>query len=206
MNAMPGYSIPKARVRIEIRVSNSRFIATAGPVFSTKEAQEFIRGIRQEMPDATHHVYAFKIGFGASIREGLSDDGEPSGTSGPPVMAVLRGADIGDAVIVITRYFGGTKLGTGGLVAAYTQAAQAVMAEMQTELKIDRTAYSVKVPYAMHESIRRSIHAHDGEISDESYTDEVRINFIVPTERAGGLLAAIRDLSAGTVNPKNDQM
>ncbi len=99
---MSRYQVPKARHRIEIRVSNSRFITTAAPAFTVKEAQDFIRAIRTEMPDATHHVYAFKIGYGASVSEGMSDDGEPSGTSGPPTLAHLRGAEIADTVIVTT--------------------------------------------------------------------------------------------------------
>ena len=132
---MQRYPIPKQQARTEIRVSNSRFIATIAPAATSQAAQEFIRSIRAEMPDATHHVYAFRVGYGSSIREGMSDDGEPSGTSGPPALAVLRGTDIGDVVLVITRYFGGTKLGTGGLVSAYTAAAKAAIAILETEEK-----------------------------------------------------------------------
>src|SRR5690606_7514798 len=90
------YPIPARTTRIENVVVNSRFIATAARADSVDEAKAFIQSIRAEMPDATHHVYAFKIGYGGSIIEGMSDDGEPSGTSGPPVLAVLRGAEIGD--------------------------------------------------------------------------------------------------------------
>src|SRR3954469_1102863 len=119
---MPSYRIPAATTRIENEVSRSRFIATLANAPSFQEARDFIASIRAEMPDANHHVYAFKVGYGSSVIEGMSDDGEPSGTAGPPVLAVLRGADIGDAVLVVTRYFGGTKLGTGGLVHAYGDA------------------------------------------------------------------------------------
>src|SRR5947209_14285779 len=115
----PAYLIPTATTRIEQEVSRSHFIATLAKVESVAAARAFIASIRAEMPDASHHVYAFKVGYGSSVNEGLSDDGEPSGTSGPPVLAVLRGTDIGDVVLVVTRYFGGTKLGTGGLSRAY---------------------------------------------------------------------------------------
>ena len=147
---MSRYRIPKQRARIELRVSNSRFVATIAPAFSTQAAQEFIRAIRAELPDASHHVYAFKIGFGASVSEGLSDDGEPSGTAGPPALAVLRGAGIGDVVLVITRYFGGTKLGTGGLVAAYTNAAKSAITALETEEKVTRVRFELWVPYHWH--------------------------------------------------------
>src|SRR5690348_4882092 len=117
---MTRYRIPAATTRIEHEVSRSRFIATLGNAATVEAARGFIAEIRAEMPDASHHVYAFKVGYGSSVTEGLSDDGEPTGTAGPPVLAVLRGADIGDAALVVTRYFGGTKLGTGGLVRAYS--------------------------------------------------------------------------------------
>src|SRR5512142_772503 len=129
---MSSYFVPASTVRAEHEVSRSRFIATLSNTATVQEARAFIAAVRAEMPDATHHVYAFKVGYGASVTEGLSDDGEPTGTSGPPVLAVLRGAEVGDVAIVITRYFGGTKLGTGGLVRAYSDAARAAVAAMTT--------------------------------------------------------------------------
>src|SRR5260221_4857347 len=107
-----GYRVPVASVRVDHEVSRSRFIASLANAPTVQSARETIAAIRAEMPDASHHVYVFKVGYGASVIEGLSDDGEPTGTAGPPVMAVLRGAEIGDTVIVVTRYFGGIKLGT----------------------------------------------------------------------------------------------
>src|SRR5262245_19930912 len=95
--------------RGEIEVLNSRFITSISRAIKPDEARSFIMQIRQEMPDASHHVYAFRTGYGNSITDGMSDDGEPSGTAGPPSLAVLRGFDIGDVVLVTTRYFGGTK-------------------------------------------------------------------------------------------------
>ena len=92
---MNGYRIPIGRVRVEHIVSNSRFIATADRASSVDEAKALLREIREEMPDATHHVYAFQVGHGKSVTEGMSDDGEPSGTAGPPALAVVRGADAG---------------------------------------------------------------------------------------------------------------
>src|SRR5918912_1103095 len=94
--------------------------------------------IRVEMPDAAHHVYAYIVGHGATTNLGMSDDGEPSGTAGRPVMAVLRGSGLGDVALVVTRYFGGTLLGTGGLVHAYGDAARAVLAALPREEKVAR--------------------------------------------------------------------
>ncbi len=89
-----GYRVPVASVRVEHEVSRSRFIASLANTPTVQSAREIIAAIRAEMPDASHHVYAFKVGYGASVIEGMSDDGEPTGTAGPPVMAVLRGAEI----------------------------------------------------------------------------------------------------------------
>src|SRR6186997_3012409 len=115
----PKLFIPAGPAGAEIRAGNSRFIATAGLAASVAAARASIAAARAEMPDASHHVYAYVIGHGATTTLGMSDDGEPSGTAGRPALAVLRGSGLGDVVLVITRYFGGTLLGTGGLVHAY---------------------------------------------------------------------------------------
>lgn len=201
---MSRYRIPKGRHRVELRVSNSRFIATVAPAFTVKEAQAFVKEIRAEMPDASHHVYAFKIGYGASVSEGMSDDGEPSGTSGPPALAVLRGADLGDVALVITRYFGGTKLGTGGLVSAYSAAAKAVFESLETEEKVTRYRYVVRVSYPLREPVRRLLDEHECLLEDESFEADVTLTYLIPQEQVGSFLKAIGDLSAGTLVPVRD--
>src|SRR4051812_28537673 len=100
--------VPAGRASVEIRVSNSRFVAQAAPTATVAEARAFIAEVRAAMPDATHHVYAYRIGHGATTTEGQSDAGEPPGTAGRPVLAVLRGSELGDVSVVVTRYFGGT--------------------------------------------------------------------------------------------------
>ena len=129
---MDRYLIPAQETRIEIIVVNSRFIATAAPVFSVDEAKAFIAKVREEFADASHNVPTYLIGHGASVIAHCSDDGEPSGTAGRPALAVLRGSGLGDVAVVVTRYFGGTKLGTGGLVRAYGDAVREVLAVLET--------------------------------------------------------------------------
>ncbi len=199
---MSRYLIPKQRVRVETRAGNSRFLTTIAPAFTVRGAQDFIREIRAEMPDATHHVYAFKIGYGASVSEGMSDDGEPSGTSGPPALAVVRGSGVGDVVLVITRYFGGTKLGTGGLVAAYTAAAQAAFEALPTEEKVIRVDYRLDVPYAQLEPVRRLLAEQECRIDGEDYSDHVQLRFAVPEQNLDALTRAVHDLTAGQVTPQ----
>ncbi|UCC52815.1 MAG: YigZ family protein, partial [Anaerolineaceae bacterium] len=121
------YPIPAAERRTEIRVSNSRFIVTAAPAFTVEEAKAFIKRIKAEFKDASVNVPAYVIGYGPSVTAHCNDDGEPSGTAGRPMLAVLQGSGLGDIVAVVTRYFGGTKLGTGGLVRAYGDAVKEVL-------------------------------------------------------------------------------
>ena len=113
---MKRYPVPAHETRCEMVVVNSRFIATLAPVFSVDEAKAFIDRVKSEFPDASHNVPVYLVGYGDSVIAHCSDAGEPSGTAGRPALAVLSGSGLGDAAVVVTRYFGGAKLGTGGLV------------------------------------------------------------------------------------------
>lgn len=194
---MKPYPIPARPTRIENVVVNSRFIATAARADTVDEAKAFIQSIRAEMPDATHHVYAFKVGYGGSVTEGMSDDGEPSGTSGPPVLAVLRGAEIGDIVVVVTRYFGGTKLGTGGLVRAYGGAAKDVLAALPVELKIEKALVGLTVEYTYYERLKLILEAHQAEITHEDFAADVTVFARLPADRVPSLSDALQNLTAG---------
>ena len=191
------YLIPARTTRIENVVVNSRFFATAARADSVDEAKAFIQSIRAEMPDASHHVYAFKVGYGSSVTEGMSDDGEPSGTSGPPVLAVLRGAEIGDIVVVVTRYFGGTKLGTGGLVRAYGGAAQDVLAALPVELKIEKALVGMTVEYSYFDRLKLILEAHHAEVVSEEFAADVTLFARLPADRVASLSDALQNLTAG---------
>jgi uncharacterized YigZ family protein len=195
------YYIPVGIQRSEITVANSRFITTVGMATSTEEAKGLLSAVRSEMPDASHHVYAFRVGYGNSVVEGLSDDGEPSGTAGPPVMAVLRGSDIGDIIIVVTRYFGGTKLGTGGLVRAYSNAARNALDRMRKELKIARQTIGLEIPYSLYEQIKRLAHTHDGVVSQEDFGSEITLFITLAKSNTESFSAGLIELSAGRVHP-----
>lgn len=194
------YLVPIGTNRTETFVSNSRFIATVARVQSVEEAKTFIAQIRKEMADASHHVYAFRIGYGNSVTEGVSDDGEPTGTSGPPVLAVLRGTQIGDVIIVVTRYFGGTKLGTGGLVRAYSEAAHVAFDSLNTEEKIEKVLLGIETSYSFYEQIKRLIIEHQGIIDDEVFEAQVAIFAQFPEPAADDFCRALLDLTAGQVH------
>ena len=153
--------------------------------------------MRQLHPGANHHVYAFKIGYGSSVTEGMSDDGEPSGTSGPPVMAVLRGADVGDSILVVTRFFGGTKLGTGGLVSAYKEAAQTVIAAAELIEKVELKRISFGLDYALLDQVQRVFPDHELTVSQIDYGEQVDIRAEIAAERLDGFDDFLREISAG---------
>jgi uncharacterized YigZ family protein len=195
------YLVPAETTRIENVVVNSRFVATIGRADTVAEAKAFIQSVRDEMPDATHHVYAFKVGYGASITEGMSDDGEPSGTSGPPILAVLRGADVGNVVIVVTRYFGGTKLGTGGLVRAYGGAAKDALAALPVEMKIEKHYVGITIAYTFYERLKLLLTDHHAEIDSEEFDAEVTVYAYLPVDQLVSLTSALQNLTAGQVAP-----
>ena len=169
------YPIPASEVRTEIRVSKSRFIATAAPAFSVEEAKAFIARVKDEFSDASHNVPAFVIGYGPSVTAHCNDDGEPSGTAGRPMLAVLQGSGLGDIVVVVTRYFGGTKLGTGGLVRAYGDAVKAVLEEIPLAEKVPTHTVMMATPYTLYEQVKLLVEAQNGRVLDEEFAADVTI-------------------------------
>jgi uncharacterized YigZ family protein len=180
-------------------VLNSRFIATAAPVFSVDEAKAFVARIRAEFPDATHNVPVFLVGHGASVIAHASDDGEPSGTAGRPALAVLQGSGLGDVAVVVTRYFGGTKLGTGGLVRAYGDAVRALLEVLPRARKVPTQTLLVATPYPFFERVRLAVEAHGGLILDEEFAAEVTVTVRFPVERVPAFRARLQELSGNTV-------
>lgn len=191
------YPIPADETREEIRVSNSRFIATAAPAFSVDEAKEFIKKIKEEFSDASHNVPAFLIGHGPAVTAHCSDDGEPSGTAGRPMLAVLQGSGLGDIVVVVTRYFGGTKLGTGGLVRAYGDAVKAVLQQLPLAEKVPTHTVMMEVPYPLFEQVKLLVIAHDGRILDETFAAEVTMAVQFHADRLEIFQAALSELTHG---------
>jgi uncharacterized YigZ family protein len=195
------YRIPAKTNRVETTVSDSRFIVTAVCADSVDAAKKVLADIRAEMHDASHHVYAYRIGYGNSVTEGMSDDGEPSGTAGPPVLSVLRGAAVGDILVVVTRYFGGTKLGTGGLVRAYGDAARTVLQTLETEEKIPRQVIGIEISYSLYEPIKRLISQHNGILEDETFAGLVTLIARFPVDNLDAFTSDLSDATAGRVQP-----
>ncbi len=191
------YPVPANEVRQEISIQGSRFIATLAPVFSDEAAKAFVARIRAEFSDATHNVPAYLVGGGNSVMAHASDDGEPSGTAGRPALAVLKGSGLGDVAVVVTRYFGGTKLGTGGLVRAYTQAVQEVVAAVPRAEKVLADTVLLAAPYPLLERIRILVTEIGGEILDEEFVADVTLTLRFRVDDTARFQAGLQELSAG---------
>jgi uncharacterized YigZ family protein len=196
---MGSRQVPAREARAEIRVANSRFIAAAAPVFSVDEARAFIARIKSEFPDAVHHVPAYLIGHEPAVIAHCTDDREPSGTAGRPTLAVLRGSGLGDVAVVVTRYFGGTKLGTGGLVRAYGDATREVLAVLPRAVKTSAHTVMMVAPYSLFERLRRAIIANQGTIVEQDFAADVTIVAQLAEERFPQFRSAVRQLSGDTI-------
>lgn len=193
------YLVPLTEIRREQTVVNSRFIATLAPAFSIDEARAFIKRIRAEFADATHNVPAYIIGGGNTVTEYFSDDGEPSGTSGKPALTVLRGSGLGDAVLVVTRYFGGTLLGTGGLVKAYTEAAQSVVNTVERGRRVPVHVAMAAIPYNLLERVRLLVAKNYGKVLGEDFAGDITLTMQFPVENYEAFQTDLRELSAGKI-------
>ncbi len=208
-----GPLIPAGTARQEIKVVDSRFIASAGPAFSAEAARQFIAGIRSEYSDAAHNVAAFVVGHAPNTMEHANDDGEPPGTAGRPALAVLRGSGLGDIVVVVSRYFGGTKLGRGGLVRAYADAVREVLRILPRARKIATSDLRIEVPYSDYDHIRRLIGEFGGKLLQEEFATEVQVSLrlassqleafqeLLSEKTQGRIQAEVVDSSPGTIIP-----
>jgi len=194
---MGTHAIPLNEIRREQVVVNSRFIATLAPVLSIEDARAFIARIKKEFADASHNVPAYIIGGGNTVTEYFSDDGEPSGTAGKPVLAVLRGSGLGDVAVVVTRYFGGTLLGTGGLVKAYTESTQLVVNAAERGRRVPVHVAMVAIPYNLLERVRLVVARHNGEVLEEDFAGDITMTMQFPVDSFEAFQNELRELSAG---------
>ena len=187
-----------AEARGEFEDRRSRFIAQLRRVGSESEAEGFIAEVRSRHHDARHNVPAWILADG---RERCSDDGEPSRTSGMPTLDVLRGAGLADVCCVVTRYFGGTLLGPGGLVRAYAAATQAAVATAERDGAICEMTLVVPVtaqlPYALYDRVTRLCADAGGRMTDQLFTEDVQVTCLFRAGDEEGFLVAVRELAGG---------
>ncbi len=189
--------IPVGSSRTELVVKKSRFISQCFYIETDKEAKEIVSRLWKDHKDARHIVYGFIYGARNSQTMGMTDDGEPKGTAGKPVLQVLKGSSITNILCTVVRYFGGIKLGTGGLVKAYTEAAQQAVKELKVKEMIDEVGFSVAVGYEIYEQVKRAAENYSAAIISEEFTDSVAIKIRVPERYLRDIEAAISDISNG---------
>ena len=179
----------------EIVEKKSRFIGYAEPVASEEEALAFIEKIRKKHYDARHNCYAFAIGNENTLLR-FSDDGEPSGTAGKPILEVITGNQVVDICIVVTRYFGGTLLGTGGLVRAYTEAAKVALNAAGIKKKYKIKEVDITTNYNDSGKISYLLNNEDVIIAGTEYTENVRFTALIPVEAVDMLIKKITETTA----------
>jgi uncharacterized YigZ family protein len=192
------YPIPAGRFRSEIEVERSRFIATVQPVTSAVEAQAFIASIKTEFPDANHNCWAYLVGPpGSTDQVGLSDDGEPHGAAGKPMLIALQYSGLGDTVVVVSRYFGGVKLGKGGMVKAYTAAVKTALERLSRVERVTWVNLLTTFDYALVTSFERRLAEFEAEVLDMDYGERVSCRLRLPDEYRETFCKMFDDLSAG---------
>jgi uncharacterized YigZ family protein len=184
--------------RVEESIRRSRFITTLAHAPHADAAHSFVASIRSEFTDATHNCWAFVAGPpGSTTHIGMSDDGEPHGTAGRPMLTALLHGEVGEIVAVCTRYYGGVKLGTGGLSRAYSGGVVLGLESLPTEEKVERVTMDLTVGYPDVDAVQRLIHEAELPILDEAFDARVRYRLGVPIEEVDVLRRRVADLTRG---------
>jgi uncharacterized YigZ family protein len=190
---------PVSSATAEITIHKSVFVATVHPVSTEIEVRDRISAVRAEHPKANHVVWAFAVGPKNSQRIGMTDDHEPKGTAGRPALSVLQHLDLTNILVTIVRYFGGVKLGKGGLVRAYTGSAQAAIQVSRCKELVEESAVTLVCGYSDYEPVRRLLVSAGAEISGEDFGTDVILRCSMFSEGLPDLEQRVQDLTGGRV-------
>lgn len=193
------YQVPAQAHQVELEVKRSKFLTFVAPAGNRKDADDFIRSLRNKHPQANHVCWAFIAGAPNTTIRSMSDDGEPSGTAGMPMLKVLEYSGLGDIAVAVVRYFGGTKLGTGGLQRAYSDAVSLVLTDLPLKLKVARTRLQLIYDYAYDGSISRLLARYDVEGVEPNYAQQVSLSIAIATSELSNFKAEITNITAGNV-------
>lgn len=199
---MSGYLIPAGRGESEYVEKRSSFLGYVEPVSDEDQARAFIAGVKKLHRDARHNCWCYLIKDGP---ERYSDDGEPQGTAGIPMLEVFRKEGVTNAVCVVTRYFGGVLLGAGGLLRAYTKAAKEALENAGTTEILPKVQFLLHCPYSLAERIRLETLSFGGSVDSTSYEADVTMLVSILAEKAEAYSARIFDMTSGTVSPEKEE-
>ncbi|PHR80317.1 MAG: YigZ family protein [Colwellia sp.] len=192
------YQIAINNVEHETVVNRSRFICYLSPCISIEEAKAQVKRLQQVHPQASHHCYAFLTkAANDSLGYGYSDDGEPSGTAGKPMLAVLQGGGTGQVCAITVRYFGGTKLGTGGLQRAYADSVRQALVFLQAKTKIAMAAKTLACQYSQVDDVLHIISQVEGQVVEQEYLQQVQFSLLIPEAKLTLVAQKLQTLSAG---------
>jgi uncharacterized YigZ family protein len=192
------YPIPAGEIRVEEEIKRSRFITTIGPAPTLEAARAFVAAVSAEFAGASHNCWAYVVGPpGSSSQVGMSDDGEPHGTAGRPMLNVLLHSGVGDVAAVVTRYFGGTLLGTGGLVKAYSGGVQLGLQSLPVAEKVAYAELMVVVDYSAVTPFQRLLPQFEAEILRQEFAADATFYVNLPEEHADALAAQVVELTNG---------
>lgn len=196
---MSAYLVPAGYGEAEYIDKKSRFLGQVSPIATEAEAAAFVESVRKKYPDATHNVWAYVLRDGGMR---WSDDGEPGGTSGQPTLNVFRSAGVSDVCCVVTRWFGGTLLGSGGLVRAYSKAATAALEAAGIAEMIEWRRVRVLCGYAQYERVKRLLADFGAEETQSAFAEAVEISSLLPATEAGVFASRLTDVTAGACEAK----
>ena len=193
------YKVPAEDWQTELEIKRSKFLTFVGNAKSKAAADSFIKQLRDLHPKANHVCWAYIAGSPQSTTRSMSDDGEPSGTAGMPMLKVIEHSGLGDIVVAVVRYFGGTKLGTGGLQRAYSDAVSQVLADLPTQIKVNRTTIRLEYDYAHDGSITQLISRYDTENVVAEYLDRVHLRIDIAQTEQEQFKSEVVNVTAGGV-------
>lgn len=185
--------------QVELEVKRSKFLTFAAPAIGRQEAENFIRSLRKKHPQANHVCWAYVAGAPDTTIRSMSDDGEPSGTAGMPILKVLEYSGYGDIVVAVVRYFGGTKLGTGGLQRAYSDAASQVLKDLPMKLKVDRIILQLTYDYTYDGSISRLLERYDVEDIVSDYAQQIQLSIAIASSELITFRTELTDITSNNV-------
>ena len=192
------YFIPSQLHRTEEEILRSRFITTVAYTPTVEAARTFIATVSAEFADANHNCWAYVVGSpGSTGQNGMSDDGEPHGTAGRPMLTVLLHSKVGDITAVVTRYFGGTLLGKGGLVKAYSGGVQLALATLPLVERVPKAAITLMFDYSYVTPLQRLLPTYEAQLRSEQYAADVIYEISLPVERLAAFTAAVTELTNG---------
>lgn len=197
------YDVPKDGLhRVEDVIKRSRFITSIARADSHQSAQEFISRIKGEFPDANHNCWAYAAASPGDTRTiGLSDDGEPHGTAGKPMLTALVHGNVGQIACVVTRYFGGIKLGTGGLVKAYTGMVKLGLESLPVRELVETATLALEIDYTHMTLFKRMLPQFEAEVVEEAFADKARFTLKLPEEHGDDFIRQFMDLTNGAAKP-----